>query len=368
VAQANLQAARAALRLTDRSWAAPGNDAAGDLVVRAGVYSQYGLPQKALEALKENPDFGDVVAVQASMVETLVACGELEAALAALAAIAPPDDEARTDLRVRMLILEGRPEAIDESDDVDDDELVEDDDLLDDELLDDELLDDDDDTDAGAASAADDLEEDDLLDDELLDDDDDEPDAEAASEGTADVKAAPDDGLSSLFGGGFDSDQSGTQEADDDGLASLFSSSLADQGAAPSGGAPGVPLSPAPPSLGIAGPLADAEALLQVCAFDQAEAIASGGASLGHALVSARVRRARGDLSGALSALRGAVDDAPEDDPAYLPALIEMAELSIGKGKKRAARRLLDEVEDIDPRHSAERVSLVRRGLGLVDR
>ena len=177
VAQANLQAERAALRLTDRSWAAPGDDAAGDLVVRAGVYSQYGFPEKALEALQEKPDVGDAVAVQASMVETLVACGDTEAALAALAAIEAPDDDARADLHIRKLILEGRPEAIDQSDELDEDELVDDDELLDDELLDDELLDDD--TDAGGDPAPDEPGDDELLDDELLDEEDSQGDAGA---------------------------------------------------------------------------------------------------------------------------------------------------------------------------------------------
>ncbi|HCH64960.1 MAG TPA: hypothetical protein DFR83_19295 [Deltaproteobacteria bacterium] len=112
--------------------------------------------------------------------------------------------------------------------------------------------------------------------------------------------------------------------------------------------------------------MSDAQALLRVGALDRAAAMVQGGGSLGHALLLAQVKRARGDYTGALTCLRSAIDEASEDVPSYLGALVEMAELSAATGKKRGAKRLLDEVEDINPSHESARVALVRRGLALL--
>jgi ATP/maltotriose-dependent transcriptional regulator MalT len=116
------------------------------------------------------------------------------------------------------------------------------------------------------------------------------------------------------------------------------------------------------------GALGDADALLRVGAFDRALAMAQTGTSLFHTLAQAQVTRAQSDWSSALSTLRAAVADAAEDDPGYVEMLVEMAELSAGTGKLRAARRLLDEVEDIEPSHQTARVASIRRGLSLLKR
>ncbi|HCH64958.1 MAG TPA: hypothetical protein DFR83_19285, partial [Deltaproteobacteria bacterium] len=147
IAKADLAAERMAMRLTDRDWATPGNDAAGDLAVQAEVFRAYGFADKALEALRTDKSLATNLAVQAVLVETLVTSGDTEAALAALEAITGSSDDVRQDCRIRGLVLTGRLGDYDPSEediDVDADELIEDDELLDDELLDDELLDDED--------------------------------------------------------------------------------------------------------------------------------------------------------------------------------------------------------------------------------
>ncbi len=371
VAKANLQAERTALRLTDCAWAEPGDNDAGDLVVRVGVYTTYGFPEKALEALNAARSLHKELAVMASLVETHAACGDTDSALAVLRSIPARTEGMRSDLHIREMVLEGRPEDIDKSA-PDSDALLDEDELLDDELLDDELLDDEA-TDPGPAPepVAAEPDFDDELDDELLDDEllDDEPTAEPAPPPPAPepAVAADDDGFGALFGDGFGEPdpEPESNDDDDDGLASLFGGALEDE---PAPAPAPVAAAPVLPSAAVVqtGPLADAEALLLVCAYDEAEAVAGSGTSLFHGLMRARIARARGDLSGALTLLRAEVGEAPEDDPAYLPALLEMAELNAGTGKSRAARRLLDEAEDIDPTFQAARLAMIRRGLALL--
>ena len=111
--------------------------------------------------------------------------------------------------------------------------------------------------------------------------------------------------------------------------------------------------------------MADAEALIRVGAMERALSLLPA-AGLAAGVLRARALRAQGQLPAALSAIRDAVDDAEESDEAYLPALLEMAEVTAASGKLRGARRLLDEIEDIDPGFAPEAVALVRRGLQLL--
>ena len=363
IAAADLAAERMALRITDCDWASPGDDAVGDMVVRAGVYCTYGFPEKALELLQSKPAAASQVPVQAALVEALVLTGAPAEAVAILKQMSASTPAIAEDLRGRELVIEGRLGEFDAEASQDADDLIDDDDeLLDDELLDDELLDDDDE--AGEDSSADAL-DDELLDDELLDD---EAEEDVEDEDTAPPADTPpatgSDALGSLLGGGFERDGMMGGGAEDDGLASLFGDSLSEASPASSTARVAPVATPAFAD----GPLADAQALLQVGALDQAAAIVGGGFSLAHGLLQSQVRRARGDFAGALTVLRGRVDEASEDDPSYLSALIEMAELSIATGKSRAARRLLDEVEDLDPNHEAARVARVRHAMGLLAR
>ena len=358
VATAKLLADQIALRLTDQSWAEPGDNAAGEVVVRAEVFLAYGFADRALETLLAASAHHGDTAVQAALVEAYAATGDTEQALARLRSIVARGEDQRTHLHTRTLVLSGREGELGSS--APEPELLDDDELLDDELLDDELLDDEA-TDPGPAEEAP-AADDELLDDELLDDElvDDEPtvDPPGATEAEDD-----DDGLRALFGDAPEPDSESVSGTQDDGLADLFGSALSEP--APVAAAPSVREVPLAPTAGT-GPLADAEALLRVGAFDAAQAIASSGASLVHTLLQAQILRARGDWSGALALLREGVADAPEDDAGYLPGIVEMAELNAGTGKSRAARRLLDEAEDIDPSHQAARVAIIRRGLKLL--
>ena len=366
LAQADLTATRLSLRLTDCEWAEPADDAAGDLVVRASVFSQYGFTERAREVLESaNDDIKQVMAVQVALLEARAAGGDTDGALALLRSLPDVGAEAQQDIRVRRFVLEGRVDDLDEAE-TDESGLLDDDELLDDDLLDDEMLDDEP-TDPGQG----DVDDDELLDDDELIDDDDDGDGDSGE--PAPAPAVESAGLGELFGepaqsqGGDDLaslfgplDGGAPTAAAGDGLDALFGDSLQPV-------APAAPHVPSSGSASVAGSsaFADAEALLRVGSLERALALLSGD-SLVVGILRARVLRAQGELPAALSAIRDAVDVASESDAAYRPALLEMAEITAATGKLRGARRLLAELEDIDPNYEPETVALVRRGLELL--
>ena len=77
----------------------------------------------------------------------------------------------------------------------------------------------------------------------------------------------------------------------------------------------------------------------------------------------AQATRGLGDAPDALEILRDAVNDAREDDPAYLDALFELSALYTATGKARASMRLLEELKDLDAGFRATEVEARLRGL-----
>lgn len=379
VGEADQAAARFRLRLTDCSWAQPAAGAEEKLVYKATVQGRYGFVGRARKTLAERGS----VAAKVALAEIIAASGDAEGALAVLADLSVESTEAQRDLELRRSVLEGRePDAegspvADEG--MDDDELIDDfddDDLIDDLDEDEEEDDLDDATDPGTPAPA-------------LAAADHEADGDAAFE-----QGAWDDALAAYRRGLMENPSSEsllmklgevmksklTPSPAPIPTEPTFDSSFASQGFGDSGedafsflddpaapGGPPVALqpSPGPPDLGAG--LGDAQALVAVGALDRAEMAVSGDESLGASVVRARVLRARADIPSATRLLRNAVGDASEDDAAYLPALLELAQLNAANGKVRAAKRLLDEVEDINPSYEATLVGRVRRGVSLLE-
>jgi hypothetical protein len=79
----------------------------------------------------------------------------------------------------------------------------------------------------------------------------------------------------------------------------------------------------------------------------------------------ARIALAAGEAATGLRALQDAVDDAAESDPAWAPALLELAALNTATGKYRRARRHLDELADLEAfPHECSRLSRALELLG----
>ncbi len=391
-AEAARRAEAERLRLDEQDWARPREPEVVRLVVRARVLRRYGFPERARAVLDAAPpELAERLPVRVARVEVLAELGETAAALRELEGVLAPSSGAARDVATRLEVLRaalarsGGEEAAAEG---------EDDGLLDDELLDDELLDDDElladgvlaedgGPAAGEAAAGEGGSggEDEPTDDEPT----------AAGDGDLDELEARGDALAAA------GDREGAIEAWQAVLARdpgrdrvlvklgdlLASAPSLDAPAAPPpepgfGGEdpfadfglevapePAAPARPAPgrpaPSAGGDG---DAWAWLAVGRPDEAEAAA--GDDLDGALVRALARKLRGDLPGAARLLRLAVADAAEDDPAYRAAILELAGLSAATGKLAAARRLLDELEDLDPGFDPVGVRRVRRGLALL--
>lgn len=416
VGEADQAAERFRLRLTDCDWAQPAPGSEEKAVYRAQIQGRYGFVKKAATTLEGKTS----VAARVALAEIYAACGDAEGAAAILAELEAPSAEAAEHIELRRSVLEGRepelvaPAAHDElvDDTMEEDDLI--DDFDDDDLIDDMDEDDafDDATDPGAADSAPaaagpDHEADgdaafaagdydraltayrkglmaDPASETLLMKLGEVMQAKTAPPAPAPAPALPEPDFGAVFGASDPAPAAAADDAfsfldepsapaDDLGFGSALglgapapAPSLAPPSPAPPSSASPAAVSPGAGAVGLGGDLSDAEALLCVGAFDRAEAAARAVGGLAGELVVARTIRARGDLSTATSRLRAAVGEAAETDPAYLPSILELAQLNAATGKTRAARRLLDEIEDIDESFAPALVARARRGIALL--
>ena len=70
----------------------------------------------------------------------------------------------------------------------------------------------------------------------------------------------------------------------------------------------------------------------------------------------------------ACASLQLALAEAAEDDPAYREALWVLSSLYLAVGKPKTAKRLLLELEELDPRYRAQDVANRLRGIGMLER
>jgi tetratricopeptide (TPR) repeat protein len=109
--------------------------------------------------------------------------------------------------------------------------------------------------------------------------------------------------------------------------------------------------------------LEEVRGLLAVGVHDEALALLEGAEGLEAAVLRAEAHRGKGELPRALDALKEAVAEAPETDPAYPAALFELAGLYTSTAKHRLALRTLEELRDLAPEHRAAEVEARVRGL-----
>jgi tetratricopeptide (TPR) repeat protein len=423
---ADRAAERFRLRLEDQPWAAPTEEASGRLVFRAQVQARYGFPDRGVATLRGAPaELRETLALRVALGELLSQVGDKAAAAAELAQVQAPDTTARLQLAQRLSVLRDEPDPLQagaEEELVDDgsaQELVDDgDELIDDgdELFDDgpafppsspgsagedeELIDDDtepptnrpEELPAPAPPPAASLDEDEALGDE------------AAAAGRWDEALK-------LWRKALMRQPANTEllfkvsEALEQRSRGAAASPAPAARALPEAPAPApppqaapIPPPPAPPppaprlvappaplSLGaspdfsdifgnapeqaeeaLTGALLDARAWMMVGRPEQALRLLDGSRDLGPRLWAARARRQAGDLAGAASALGAAIAEAADSDPTYPEALFEFAALNAATGKLRAARRALDELEDLDPNWRPADLAVLRRGLELL--
>jgi len=103
--------------------------------------------------------------------------------------------------------------------------------------------------------------------------------------------------------------------------------------------------------------LEEAQGLLALGLAADARAKLAGMPGLAAAALVARCLREEGDVGGALTYLRDALDDADDADAGHPDVLFELADLTVRQGKHRAALRHLRELEDLFPSHRAGEVS-----------
>lgn len=386
------------LRLHTQDWAAPVDAKLDAEVVRAAVQVRYGFPDRALETLEAlERDKASRLPAQVLHGEVLVELGRVADAVEVFRGLRLPHEDAEAQRTVRLQVLSGSASEGEQA--------VEDEDLLDDELLDDELLDDDELDDDELSNES--HEEEDLEEEET------EPpiDAGEASDLSARGAAAQqlaesgqveeaiaawrgilsDDPsndrallrIAELMSGVYDPPGSAepapksAEPEPDFGSLMRHGGTFAeidpseDEDDFDFGFGESLPSSPATPSPVVAPSadegLDDVDALLLVGAGEAAAARIGGRDDLEAEIRRARCRQLAGDGRAALRALRDALDDAGEADPAYGRGLFAAAVIAAGAGRTRAAQRLVDEIRDLDLGEALPELSRLERALELLD-
>jgi hypothetical protein len=104
--------------------------------------------------------------------------------------------------------------------------------------------------------------------------------------------------------------------------------------------------------------------------FQYKDAIDSvhGVNGLAATVVRSDAKRFVSQASEACASLQLALADAAESDPAYREALWVLSSLYLAVGKPKTTKRLLLELEELDPHYRAEDVANRLRGLGMLER
>jgi tetratricopeptide (TPR) repeat protein len=111
-----------------------------------------------------------------------------------------------------------------------------------------------------------------------------------------------------------------------------------------------------------------ARAWMTVFQYKDAIEAVHGVTGLAAIVVRADAKRFVSQSGEACASLQLALAEASEDDPAYREALWVLSSLYLAVGKPKTAKRLLLELEELDPRYRAEDVSNRLRGIGMLER
>jgi len=380
---ADAEARRFRVRLDEREWAAPRDEAEVACIVKAQTLRRYGFPDRARQVLEEaGPAVRESLSWRVHMAELLVAADEAAAGVALLRDLAPADAVAQVELRDRLEVL-GVP-STPASAEPEHEELV-----------------DDEPTDGGEVEAV---------------------GALTPRSASASSSSFLDDADASISGTGFTvstrpaataSTESGdvsaeigrlrAQLAKDPSnhevlmrLASLMSQrppgSARPAPAVPEpASAPRAPVEGTPISLSLPDPelssvafgaafgevdpdamsvmddvIAEARAHLTIGMYEEALDLLRGQEDVEALVVQALASRALGRLDGAQGRLERAVQLGGAHHPAYVEALWELAGLYLLRKKAGNAERLLDEVASLDPTWRPIELSARRRGIELL--
>lgn len=401
VGEAANAANRAQLRLDDKPWAAPHNEAEVRTVIRARTLARYGFGDRALEVLRScDQNTRESISVRVALAELLVERGDNDGALVELRALPPLSDEtARDQVRTRVLVLGGGP-SIHSDEPLDDDTLQE---------LDEDALE----------SMGPEHTESEIIDDE--------PTEDTPVAGALVVKTikAPQKGPGALIvdslpeapttptPGSVASLKVGVKKAP---RPRLKAPPIPDPGPQPDTvimaleeGAPAfinhgedqatiadIPgffeemelkpdfsdLFPPTPSLeiedydeptspNVSGPqleLDEARALLTAGLYVEARNKVVDRVDLPGVVVLAQALKGMGELVPAADRLRSVLAEAGETDDGYLDALFILAQLDAQTRKTRAALRLLGELQDLDPNYRRQEVADLKRGIEILAR
>jgi tetratricopeptide (TPR) repeat protein len=111
-----------------------------------------------------------------------------------------------------------------------------------------------------------------------------------------------------------------------------------------------------------------ARAWMAVFQYRDAIEAVHGVSGLAALVVRSDAKRFVSQSGEACASLQLALAEAAEDDPAYREALWVLSGLYVAMGKAKTAKRLLLELEELDPRYRAEDVANRLRGLGMLER
>lgn len=353
------------MRLTGLQWSGPANEDEANVVVRARVLSDYGFPDRAKAVIEASNGVRERVSVRAIMAEVLVKLDDVDGAIAEMESI-DVDEEAKTDIATRILVLREDYESLG--------------------------------TGGDAAAVQVEMEMEIETED---DDDDDDMELEMEDESPEDEEEV----VEAATGGGNEREAEGDKLAaagDKDGAIAAYQEALeadptnesvlmklGELFAADSGPVEDMPMEALSPiedvspmmsaGFGSAETVADPPASVSTVSLDPAYVALQGWVMLGKleeaaakageredllgACIVAEIKALEGDAKTARRVLQEAMDEVDEDADGYPEGLWGLARYAAMLNKARTATRLLGELEELAPGHRAADIAILRAGL-----
>jgi len=349
------------MRLTGMQWSNPADEDEANIVVRAQVLSDYGFPDRAKAVIEASNGVRERVSVRAIMAEVLVKLDDVDGAIAEMEAI-DVDEEAKTDISTRILVLRGDFESLGTGGDgasieVEMEVEVDDDD-------DDMELEMEDESSGEAEEAVDSPAErggDQEAEGDRLAAAGDKNGAIAAYQAALDADPANEAVLMKL-GELFATDSAPVEDMPMEALAPIDEIS-------PSMGAGFGTSKPTPPaepqsSVSLDPDYLALRGLVMLGKIDEASAKGEAREGLLGACIVAEIKALEGDVKAARRVLQEAMDEVDEDADGYPEGLWGLARYAAMLGKTRTARRLLGELEGLAPGHRTADIVILRAGLG----
>ena len=120
------------------------------------------------------------------------------------------------------------------------------------------------------------------------------------------------------------------------------------------------------PDVEVSAGLKDAKMRFLVGLYTEVETMLQSSDDLEAGILLAKAQSAQGKYRAVLQQLQEKIEDAKEDNPHFLHALWEIGQAYTLGGKVRSAKRILDEIEDIDSSFRSADIQLWRTGLDLL--